>query len=69
MSLLSAMIKTYKANNLSREKIKKLQQKRLKKLVKYAKANSPFFKELYKSISSDFKLELRKATSLSRMLE
>lgn len=34
----------------------KLQKKRLKKLVDYAKKNSPFFSELYKGIGSDYKL-------------
>ncbi len=50
MSLLSAMYKTYKANNLSRKDLQKLQQKRLKKIVQYARENSSFFKELYKDI-------------------
>lgn len=59
MSLFRAMIKTYTANNLSKNKIKKLQQKRVKKLIKYAKKNSPYFRELYKNIdvNSNFKLE------------
>ena len=59
MSLFSTMYKTYKANNLTKEKIKILQQKRLKKLVKYAKKNSPYFRELYKNIdvNSNFKIE------------
>ena len=51
MSLLSTMIKTYKANNLSEDEIKKLQHKRLRKIVKYAKNNSEYFNELYKDIS------------------
>ena len=57
MSLLSTMIKTYKCNNLSQEKIKRIQYKRLKKLIAYAKNNSPYFKELYSGISDEFKLE------------
>ena len=57
MSLVTTMIKTYKANNLSEEKIKKLQYKRLRKLVKYAKNNSEYFNELYKDINDDFSLE------------
>ena len=57
MSLISTMLRTYKANNLSQDKIKKLQQKRLKKLVKYAKNNSLYYKELYENISDDFHLE------------
>ncbi|MEG0282929.1 MAG: AMP-binding protein [Clostridia bacterium] len=57
MSLIDAMIKTYKGNNLSQEEIKNLQNKRLKKLVEYAKQNSPYFKDLYAGIDKDFNLE------------
>lgn len=57
MSLISTMIETYKANNLNEKEIKKIQQKRLKKLVKYAKNNSEYFKELYKDVKDDFSLE------------
>ena len=34
----------------------KLQQQRLRELVNYAKANSPYFAELYANIGDDFKL-------------
>ena len=57
MSLISTMIKTYRSANLSPTKIKKLQYKRLKKLVNYSKNNSPYFKDLYKNTKDDFKLE------------
>ena len=57
MSLISAMIKTYKANNMDQDKIKKLQEKRLREIVKYARQNSPYFKELYKGIGDKFCLE------------
>lgn len=59
MSLLNAMLKTYKAEKLDKDKISKLQQQRLKKLVKYAKENSSYFNALYKNIdvNSDFQLE------------
>lgn len=57
MSLISAMIKTYKSANLSPKQIENLQYKRLKKLVNYSKNNSPYFKDLYKNIKDDFKLE------------
>lgn len=71
MSLISAMLKTYKANNLGRDKIKKLQQKRLKKLVKYAKENSPYFRELYKDIdvNCNFKLEDLPVTNKIEMMK
>ena len=41
MSLISAMLKTYKGNNLEHGQVEKLQNKRLKELVKYARNNSP----------------------------
>jgi len=57
MSLISTMIETYRANNLNEKEIKKIQQKRIKKLVRYAKNNSEYFKELYKNVKDDFNLE------------
>ena len=57
MSLISAMIKTYKANNMAEMDLKKLQDKRLKKIVEYARENSAYFNELYKGIGDNFKLE------------
>ena len=69
MGLINAMIKTYKGNNLSQEKIKKLQNKRLKKLVKYAKNNSPYFKDLYATIGEDFSLEDLPTTNKIEMMK
>ena len=57
MSLIVAMLKTYKANNMDEKNLKKLQDKRLKKIVKYARENSAYFNELYKDIGDNFKLE------------
>ena len=57
MSLISAMIKTYKGNNLKQDDIKKLQNKRLKKLVEYARNNSTYFNKLYTNVNEDFKLQ------------
>ena len=36
---------------------KKLQLKRLRKLVEYARNNSSYFKELYTGVGDDFRLE------------
>lgn len=69
MSLLSAMLKTYRANNLSREKIQKLQHKRLKKLVKYAKIHSPYFQDLYADIGDSFTLSELPATNKIAMMQ
>ena len=57
MNLLNAMIKTYIGNNLDRDKIIKLQNKRLKKLVVYAKKNSIYFNDLYQDIDYNFELK------------
>lgn len=57
MSLISAMIKTYKGNNLEQGQVEKLQNKRLKELVKYARNNSPYFNKLYANINEDYKLQ------------
>ena len=46
-----------KADHYSQEDIKFLQSRKLKELVAYARANSPFFKELYKNLPDDFSLE------------
>ncbi|MBR5357324.1 MAG: phenylacetate--CoA ligase family protein, partial [Lachnospiraceae bacterium] len=57
MGLIGTMIETHMGGRKSFENIRKLQGKRLKKLVNYARKNSPYFKELYKNVGDDFKLE------------
>ena len=57
MSLIRAMLKTYKGNNLEHGQVEKLQNKRLKELVKYARNNSPYFNKLYANINKDYKLQ------------
>ena len=69
MSLISVMIKTYKGNKLNSEKTKKLQYKRLKKLVKYARKNSSYFNGLYASINDDFNLEDLPITNKIEMMK
>ena len=69
MSLISAMIKTYKGNNLSQEEIKKLQYKRLKELVEYARNNSSYFKDLYAKVGDDFSLEELPTTNKIEMMK
>lgn len=56
MSLLGKMIKTYRGNQWSREKIAAVQKKRLLSLVKYARKNSPFYRKLYSDIGTGFSL-------------
>lgn len=69
MGLLNIMLKTYKGNNLNNEQIKKLQLKRLKNIVQYAKNNSIYFKNLYSNIGNDFKLEDLPTTNKIKMME
>ena len=57
MGLIGTMIETHMSGRKSSENIRKLQGKKLKKLVNYARKNSPYFKELYKNVGDDFKLE------------
>jgi len=56
MSLLSKMAATRDGDIRSREKNLRLQEKRLKSLVDYARRNSPFYKNLYAGIGEEFKL-------------
>ena len=57
MGLIGTMIQTHIGGKMSKNEIKKIQNKRLKKLVKYARRNSSYFKNLYSNINSDFSLE------------
>ena len=57
MGLLVKMIKTCGGYRWPREKIAAVQKKRLNALVKTAKENSPFYRELYAGIGEDFSLE------------
>jgi hypothetical protein len=56
MGLLDKMIKTHGGDRRSREKIAAVQRKRLLSLVKYARDNSPFYRNLYAGIGYDFSL-------------
>ncbi len=69
MGLIDTMIQTHKGDMMSPNEIKKLQYKRLKKLVQYARKNSPFFKELYKDVGDDFRLEDLPPTNKVAMME
>lgn len=56
MSLLGKMAATRGGDKRPREKNLNISGQRLRNLVKYARKNSPFYKELYANISEDFKL-------------
>ena len=57
MGLITTIIKTSRGGKADREKLHKLQQQRLAKLVSCARANSPFYKKLYSGVGSDFTLQ------------
>ena len=56
MSLLATMAKTYGKDRASREKLERIQRKRLRALVAYARKNSPFYGELYRGLGADWTL-------------
>ena len=56
MSLLGAMLKTYGKDRGPRETLERLQQKRHRALVRYAREHSPFYGELYKGLGDDWTL-------------
>ena len=56
MSLLGAMLKTYGKDRALRETLERLQQKRLRALVRYAREHSPFYGELYKGLGDGWTL-------------
>ncbi|MBQ2603761.1 MAG: phenylacetate--CoA ligase family protein [Clostridia bacterium] len=69
MSLAFAMIKTYRNNDSDRETIDKIRKRRLKKLVDFARSESPFYKKLYENIGSEFSLEELPAVSKPEMMK
>ncbi len=56
MSLMTAMFSTWKNGRMSREQLAALQEKRLKKLVRFARENSPYYRKLYAGVPEDFAL-------------
>ncbi|MBR5088539.1 MAG: phenylacetate--CoA ligase family protein [Ruminiclostridium sp.] len=54
MSLLSAMAETYTGGKADREKLSRLRRRRLAELVAYARANSPYYRELYSGIGDKY---------------
>lgn len=68
MSLLSKMAATKRADNNSHEKNLKLQDKRLRELVRSASENSPFYKKLYSDVGEDFSLTDLPPVTKSQMM-
>lgn len=53
ISLVKAMLLTKKADKMTKEARKELQQKRLQDLIAYARNNSPYYAELYKGVGEN----------------
>lgn len=69
MSLFTAMIRTWLENQADRKTIERLQSKRLRKLVSYAKKNSPYYAGLYEAVADDFRLEDLPPVSKPELME
>lgn len=69
IGLLKAMSLVHKADKMTIEERKNLRNKRLRELISYAKNNSPYFAELYKSIEADTPLEMLPVTNKLEMME
>ncbi len=68
IGLIQAMALTKKADSMTPEQRNALQQKRLRELVKYAKANSPYFAEAYKDVDENTPLTSLPVTNKATMM-
>ena len=68
MSLPGAMISTWRGGRLSGEKLAACQRRKLEKLVRFARENSPYYQELFSGIGPDFCLSDLPATSKPDMM-
>ena len=62
------MLQTWRSNKLDQSGLRELQEKRLRELVQYARANSPYYKRLYAGVGEDFRLEDLPPTSKPEMM-
>ena len=62
------MLQTWRSNKLDQRGLRELQEKRLRELVRYARANSPYYKGLYAGVADDFRLEDLPPTSKPEMM-
>lgn len=69
MNIIGAFADSFLYHISSSEKQKQIQQKRLKKLVAYAKKNSPKLSELYADIGDDFSLQDLPVTDKQMIME
>lgn len=68
IGLLKAIAVTHKADKMKNEERYALQQRRLKELIAYAKANSPYFSNLYQGIDESAPLSSLPVTNKSDLM-
>ncbi len=68
MNLIDAMVKTKQGGSADRETIARIQKRRLHKLARYARANSPYYGRLYAGVGDGFCLEDLPTTSKPEMM-
>ena len=69
IGLMQAIMLTRKADRLTEERRSLLQQNRLQELVRYVKANSPFFSELYGELGDEIKLSDLPPTNKQQLMQ
>lgn len=67
IGLLEAIYLTHKADKMTNEQRHDLRQQRLKELIAYAKANSPYFAELYRDTDENTPLSALPVTNKAAM--
>lgn len=69
MNLIKAIMMTRKADKMTASERAELQNRRLRELVAYAKANSPYYAELYNNVGDSFSLTDLPTTNKIAMME
>lgn len=69
IGLMQAIMLTRKVDRLTEERRSLLQQNRLQELVRYVKANSPFFSELYGELGDEIKLSDLPTTNKQQLMQ
>ncbi|MCR4941116.1 MAG: AMP-binding protein [Treponemataceae bacterium] len=69
IGLLKAIMLTRKAGKMTAAERAELQKRRLRELVAYAKANSPYYGELYKNVGGSFSLADLPTTNKIALME
>ena len=69
LSLMAALAMTRKAGRLSQDDLHRLQQERLAGLLRYARENSPYYREKFQDIPPDAPLSAYPVTTKQEMME